>query len=586
MHQLILQLVSDLSLASYFEGASGATLRPMLRLAAEHLAQSPFSAGGAKILRGTVHLRSADGYRRLVTVEGEPPHAMRVAGDDDIPPEMLPSANAWRWVFEHKMPIAIDVNTGRIQILREGALVLLQEHGKGGAFDSTASAKRLLDRNTSHLFVLPLAAPAGAVAGMIAIEATCRLAIGVDFIWTSCGVELGLLAGIAGPHLMGLPLRMSKADAPDDLLPVIGASMASCVRMLRAFAAQEETILLGGPTGAGKSRLARWCHTHSSRSAGPFERLDLITVPESLQLGELFGWKKGAFTGANRDSPGRLARAQKGTLFVDEVDKLTLRAQAALLEVLDDQTYRPLGEERNRIADVRFIIGTNRDLQGEVRAGRFLEDLYYRINVLPLQVPPLDDRRDEIPQWAAYFATRHHQKSVSGGMVEITAGAERALLAARWPGNLRQLDNIVRRAYAMTLVEHEGSPEALVLEESHVLGALAYEGQRSTVGLLSLLHDAAAGFVREMEQRAGQEPAFDLRHADAFAGFVLGTAVQRFGKEAAYKRLGKEALLLNRNHHRDLKREVEKVRALWRALGEPGQPPFRELLDKEDGERL
>src|SRR5262249_5349857 len=146
-------------------------------------------------------------------------------------------------------------------------------------------------------------------------------------------------------------------------LPVIGASMQGVIEMLRVFARQEETVLLSGPTGAGKSRLARWCHSRSPVSGQVFETIDLATVPEELQMAELFGWKNGAFTGEAKDTPGCIARAENGTLFIDEVDKLSLKAQAGLLRVLEDKRYRPLGEGAgDRTASVRFIVGTNADL--------------------------------------------------------------------------------------------------------------------------------------------------------------------------------------------------------------------------------
>ena len=153
------------------------------------------------------------------------------------------------------------------------------------------------------------------------------------------------------------PIPPTQVDA---LLPVVGASMAGVIEMLRVFAQQEEPILISGPTGAGKSRLARWCHEQSSSRPNAFEILDLSTVPEELQMAELFGWKKGAFTGAIRDNPGLIARARGGTLFIDEIDNLSPRAQAGLLHVLEDRTYRVLGDNGSeKPAEVRFIIGTN-----------------------------------------------------------------------------------------------------------------------------------------------------------------------------------------------------------------------------------
>src|SRR5262249_7450564 len=151
---------------------------------------------------------------------------------------------------------------------------------------------------------------------------------------------------------------------------------------------------------------------------------------------ELFGWRKGAFTGALKDNPGALGRAEGGTLFIDEVDKLSLRAQTGLLHVLEERMYRPLGDPGSeRPANVRFIAGTNANLSQAVKEGRLREDLYYRINVLPVQLPPLAERRDEVAAWAIFMARRRHEESYAGGQAELSQGAIAVLIAEPWPGN-------------------------------------------------------------------------------------------------------------------------------------------------------
>jgi DNA-binding NtrC family response regulator len=322
-------------------------------------------------------------------------------------------------------------------------------------------------------------------------------------------------------------------------LPVTGATMQSLIDMLRVFAQQEETILLSGPTGAGKSRLARFCHACSPRAQSAFETLDLTTVPEDLQMAELFGFRKGAFTGAVRDSAGCLGRAEGGTLFIDEIDKLSLKAQAGLLRVLEERTYRPLGDGAGeRPAKVRFIVGTNANLAALVRSGLFREDLYFRIHVLPVRVPPLAQRKDEIVPWAEHMLDRRHAETGRGGRAVLSEAASRLLAVQPWPGNLRQLDNIVRRAYALFLVEparpagasSPGDTAIIQIDVRHIERALAYESlDAEPPSLLSLLQATAAAFVQEAEKRRGGAP-LDADWTEALRGFVYGAAVQRLGR--------------------------------------------------------
>jgi DNA-binding NtrC family response regulator len=370
-------------------------------------------------------------------------------------------------------------------------------------------------------------------------------------------------------------------------LPVVGRATAGLIEVLRVFAQQEETVLVSGPTGAGKSRLARWCHEQSQRKGKPFETLDLLSVPEELQMAELFGWKRGAFTGAMKDSVGAIARASQGTLFIDEIDKLSLKAQAGMLRVLEERRYRPLGDEgAERRADVRFVIGTNADLRALVRAGKFREDLYYRINVLPVRLPALAERLDELPLWAEYMLGRRHEESGGSGAVRIAREAIDVLAGVPWPGNLRQLDNIIRRAYAISLSDRVGAGNDLVLARRHVERALAYDASPETGALVEQLWRAASAFVQEAERRGPSAGPLSLDMTDAFRGLVLAAAVQRRGRDDAFVLLGQQQLLKGRNHHRALKRELERVRELLRVVGGDVDPALAAVLDaaEESGE--
>jgi DNA-binding NtrC family response regulator len=280
-----------------------------------------------------------------------------------------------------------------------------------------------------------------------------------------------------------------------------------------------------------------------------------------------------------RDNTGSVARAQGGTLFIDEVDKLSLKAQAGLLHILEERTYRPLGESSGeQRADVRFIIGTNVRLQDAVSRGAFREDLYYRINVLPVQLPPLEQRRDEIPLWARYMVSRRHQEKSPGGAATLSPEAEQVLMQQPWPGNLRQLDNIVRRAYTLAMVEQRGARD-LELRETHVRQALAYDEKPSRSPWVEALCQAARVLVEELR---GRNAPLDIDHVEAFRGFVLGVASEQLGREEAFRLLGRESLVRSRNHRRALRRELERVEALCRELGQPGPAFLAPLLAEAD----
>ncbi len=582
MDDVTSSLIPSLVSAQHFEQAAVATLRVMMRRVNEEI--SRYYGEKGQVLRGLIQLRPHDTYQRLLAVEWEDaqaeqvdPSALSVGADANL----LASATAWRTVLEHRCAVAIDVHAGTFQLLGKGEQGLEPQPLVGSSAKSSESIRRFLGRKASHVCVLPLRNPGGEVHGLLSLEADCMVAIGEDFVWPECAQALQLAADVATPYLHQLPLSSRAPVKTDALLPVVGASMADLVAVLSVFARQEETLLINGPTGAGKSRLARWCHSQSPRKDGPFEVLDLMTVPEEIQMAELFGWKKGAFTGANRDSQGSLGRAEGGTLFIDEIDKLSLRAQAGLLNLLESRVYRMLGDGAPpRPANVRFMVGTNRDLRAEVKEGRFREDLYYRINVLPVRLPPLDERRDELPMWAQFMLERRHQETYPGAHARLSKEAEHALLARLWPGNLRQLDNIIRRAYSLALVKHGEAARELVLEQAHVERALQYETAPSRSALLTTLRATADAFVQEA--RRSNAP-WDLDLADAFKGLVLGTAVQQLGLEGALKLLDREQLVRSRNHHRLFKRELERLEFLAKAL-QLENVPFAEVLGTKEPE--
>jgi len=225
-------------------------------------------------------------------------------------------------------------------------------------------------------------------------------------------------------------------------------AMQKLFEALPAIADSPSTVLILGETGTGKEVMARTIHSLSPRHNGAFIAVNCAALPDTLLESELFGYKSGAFTGANKDKPGRFAMAKGGTLFLDEIGDISPALQVRLLRVLQERTYEPLGSTRSETADVRIIVATSRDLTEQMRKGAFRPDLYYRVNVMRIELPPLQQRKEDIPLLVNHFVARFNllqKKSVQG----IAAEALSLLMAHDWPGNIRELENAVERAFIL-----------------------------------------------------------------------------------------------------------------------------------------
>jgi len=232
-------------------------------------------------------------------------------------------------------------------------------------------------------------------------------------------------------------------------------AMQRALEVARQVAPTDAAVLLRGESGTGKTVLARAIHGWSRRSGKPFGVVSCPSLPAELLTSELFGHVKGAFTGAVRDNPGRIATCEGGTLFLDEIGDLPLPLQPKLLRFLQDQEYERLGDPVTRKADVRIITATNRVLEDEVRAGRFREDLYYRLNVIQIEIPPLRERLQDLEALAAAllaFYGRTHHRTFTG----ITEEAMQAMRRHSWPGNLRELRNVIERASILCQTDRIG----------------------------------------------------------------------------------------------------------------------------------
>ncbi len=224
--------------------------------------------------------------------------------------------------------------------------------------------------------------------------------------------------------------------------------MMDIFAILPEVAESDSTVLIEGESGTGKELLARAIHNLSGRRKKPMVVVNCGALPDTLLESELFGYKAGAFTDAKKDKPGRFARAEGGTLFLDEIGDISAALQVRLLRVLQEKVYEPLGSTQPVRANVRIITATNRDLNGEVKKGRFRQDLYFRINVIPIALPPLRERKEDIPLLAQHFVDRMSHlrgKKITG----LSSDALTAFMQYDWPGNIRELENAIEHAFVL-----------------------------------------------------------------------------------------------------------------------------------------
>ena len=258
-------------------------------------------------------------------------------------------------------------------------------------------------------------------------------------------------------------------DLPiDDERSVISGRMRELMNYARRIAKTKVNVLITGESGTGKEILARAIHDFSDRAQKAFVPFNCTTIPRDLLESQLFGHRRGAFTGADRDHIGLIRTAREGTLFLDEVGELGIDLQPKLLRFLESGEISPLGELGSLTIDVRIVAATNTNLEDAVRTGKFREDLFYRLNVVRLSIPPLRERRDEIPGFVTHFVSRAAEEFKKGHLRVAEETMERLLLY-RWPGNVRQLQNEIRRMVALAEPDSTLLPHAI---SEDILGAL------------------------------------------------------------------------------------------------------------------
>ncbi|MGD1068860.1 MAG: sigma-54 dependent transcriptional regulator [Bryobacteraceae bacterium] len=235
---------------------------------------------------------------------------------------------------------------------------------------------------------------------------------------------------------------------------IVGRStaMQQIFATIMRVAPTRATVLLAGESGVGKDLIARAIHFHSPRRDRPFVKINCAAIPENLMESELFGYEKGAFTGANVSKPGKFEEADTGTVMLDEIGEVPANIQIKLLRILQEREFERLGSNKTMHIDVRVIAATNRDLRAALEDGTFREDLYYRLNVVPMEIPPLRARKEDIPYLAHHFVEKLAPE-MGGRVTDITDAAIEKLMQYHWPGNVRELENVIERSIVMALGE-------------------------------------------------------------------------------------------------------------------------------------
>ena len=289
-------------------------------------------------------------------------------------------------------------------------------------------------------------------------------------------------------------LRQENRDLKKQLMPrnvIVGESvpMKALRQQIQLMAPTNGRVLIFGESGTGKELVAQAIHAQSLRKGETFVEVNCAAIPEDLIESELFGHEKSSFPGATTDKEGRFQKADGGTLFLDEVGDMSLKTQSKLLRTLDEQRFTPVGSDEDITVDVRVIASTNKDLEEEILRGNFREDLFYRLNVIPFSVPPLRERKEDIPLLARYFL-KEFSAAYGRRPREISDDAVETLMRYAWPGNVRELRNVIERIVIM-------NPTTTRFDRKHLPPLVHRDGSRRTAADFSTLHQARAAYERD-----------------------------------------------------------------------------------------
>jgi DNA-binding NtrC family response regulator len=418
-----------------------------------------------------------------------------VVDDDDA----VRSGLYWALNSDYKVLQASSRDEARALIADEDIEVVVSDLHLPPNVDDIGEGLALIDAARAQDPPLQVVVITGSDSKRAALEAVRRGAYGFFEKPLDPGEILHIVSQAARMRLLEIENRRlrSELSRPPGFVHLLGASSAleKVLKQARSVAAAATaTVLLAGENGTGKEMLARAIHEESPRASGPFVAVSCAALPETLIESELFGHEKGAFTNATQARKGRFELANGGTLLLDEIGDLSPAVQVKLLRVLQERAFERVGGTKTLTVDIRLIAATNRDLEAEVAAGRFRQDLFFRLNVVPLTLPPLRERGDDIPILAAHFAAKSAQK-YGHPTPELTPRLIDVLQDYDWPGNVRELENLMERLVVLSNGESLGLefvpekmlkilPDANPQDESTLEGAVDAVKRRMIVSAL------------------------------------------------------------------------------------------------------
>jgi DNA-binding NtrC family response regulator len=336
--------------------------------------------------------------------------------------------------------------------------------------------------------------------------------------------RLAQIAAVRGLREENRELRKAVSTHSVKLYPWDSPRMRELERMVSRVAPTDSTVLITGESGTGKGVVARTIHEQSARRDGLFVVVNCSAIPEHLLESEFFGHTKGAFTSADRARKGLFLQADRGTLFLDEIGELPLHMQTKLLHVIEDKIVRPIGSEQARRVDTRIVAATNRDLQGMVTGGKFREDLFFRLSVFNIDVPPLRERQGDIRGLIGHLLDKARNAGDRSRRVSLDPGVEEALLGYAWPGNVRQVENVISRA----LILAEGDVIALGDLPLEITRSVALESAAGTrIAESGYLRDRLRKFEADAVRCAVEEAGGDRRLAAQRLGIGLSSLYRK-----------------------------------------------------------